>query len=89
MVRITVTPEQVHEVATQFETASSQTQEMVNTLQTTMGNLQPEWEGMTSQRFYGDYDQWRTSMTSFVELLQSIGTELHAIGERFAAADQQ
>ena len=89
MVRITVTPEQVHEVARQFETASQQSQEMVSTLQGTMSQLDPEWEGMTAQRFYQEYQQWHQSMTQFVDLLQQIGTELHSIAERFAAADQQ
>ncbi len=51
--------------------------------------MQPQWEGMTSQRFYQDYEQWRTSMGQFVELLSQIGTELDSIADRFAAADQQ
>jgi WXG100 family type VII secretion target len=89
MARITVTPEQVHDVARQFETSSQQSQEMVNTLQTTMNQLDPEWEGMTAQRFYQEYQSWRQSMTQFVELLNQIGQELHAIADRFAAADQQ
>lgn len=89
MARITVTPEQVHEVAGKFEAASQQSQEMVNSLQGTMNQLDPEWEGMTAQRFYQEYQQWHQSMTQFVEMLNQIGQELHAIAERFAAADQQ
>ena len=89
MVRITVTPEQVHNIASQFESASEQSQQMVSRLQTTMNNLEPEWEGVTAQRFYQEYQQWHQSMTQFVELLNQIGKELHAIAERFAAADSQ
>lgn len=88
MVRIKVTPEQVHEVANQFKQASQQSQEIVNRLQSTMSSLQPEWEGMTQQRFYGEYEQWRNSMNQFVQLLQSIAQQLDAIADRFAAADQ-
>lgn len=88
MARIKVTPEQVHEVANQFKQASQQSQEIVNRLQSTMSSLQPEWEGMTQQRFYGEYEQWRNSMNQFVQLLQSIAQQLDAIADRFAAADQ-
>ena len=89
MAKITIAPEEVHQAASKFEQASGQSQEIVSSLQSLMGNMQPQWEGMTSQRFYQDYEQWRTSMTQFVELLSKIGTELHAIADRFAAADQQ
>ena len=89
MARITITPEEVHQAASKFEQASGQTQEIVSTLQAEMSNLQPQWEGMTSQRFYQEYEQWRTSMGQFVELLNQIGSELHSIAERFATIDNQ
>ncbi len=88
MARIKVSPEQLHQVAGQFKQASQQSQEMVNRLQQTMSNLQPEFEGMTQQRFYGEYEQWRSSMGQFVQLLNSIGQQLDQIADRFAAADQ-
>lgn len=88
MARIKVTPEQVHQVANQFKQASTQSQEMVSRLGSTMSGMQPEWEGMTQQRFYSDYEQWKTSMTQFVQLLNQIGTQLDAIADRFTAADQ-
>jgi WXG100 family type VII secretion target len=88
MVRIKVTPEQVHGVANQFKQASTQSQDMVNRLGQQMGSLQPEWEGLTQQRFYGEYEQWKSSMTQFVQMLNSIGQQLDAIADRFASADQ-
>lgn len=88
MARIKITPEQIHQVATQFKTAGQQSQEMVSRLQSTMSSMQPEWEGITQQRFYGEYEQWKTSMGQFVQLLQSIGQQLDAIADRFAAVDQ-
>ncbi|MBM4431433.1 MAG: WXG100 family type VII secretion target [Chloroflexi bacterium] len=89
MARIKVSPEQVRQVAGQFKQASGQSQEMVNRLSQTVNSLQPDWEGMTKERFYGDFQQWSTSMRQFVELLNNIGTQLDAIAARFAAADQQ
>ena len=89
MARILVTPEEVHNVANQFSQASQESQDMINRLESTMSNLEPQWEGMMKQRFYQEYQNWRNQMRSFVDLLNQIGQELHAIADRFAAADQQ
>jgi WXG100 family type VII secretion target len=89
MARILVTPEQAHDVANQFNSASQESEQMVQRLESTMNNLQPNWDGMTAQRFYGDYENWRNNMRQFVQLLSQISQELHAIADRFAAADQQ
>ncbi|NQS92533.1 MAG: WXG100 family type VII secretion target [Chloroflexi bacterium] len=89
MAGIRISPDEVHQVAIKFEQAGSQSQEIVSTLQSTMSNLQPQWEGLTKERFYQEFEQWRSDMNRFVDLLGQIGQELHGIAERFAAADQQ
>jgi WXG100 family type VII secretion target len=89
MPRIRITPEQVRQVAGQFAQAASQSQDMVARLTNAVNSMQPEWEGMTSQRFYSDFQQWSQQMTRFVELLNSINQQLNQIADRFAAADQQ
>ena len=89
MARIRVTPEQVRQVATQFSQAASQSEDMVGRLTNAVNGMQPEWEGMTSQRFYGDFQQWSAQMRQFIELLKGINTQLNQIADRFAAADQQ
>lgn len=89
MARIRITPEQVRGVASQFSQAANQSQEMVSRLTNAINSMQPEWEGMTSQRFYSDFQQWSAQMTRFVELLNGIGQQLNQIADRFAAADQQ
>lgn len=89
MARIRITPEQVRQVAGQFAQAANQSQEMVTRLTNAVNSMQPEWEGMTSQRFYADFQQWSGQMARFVELLNGISTQLNQIADRFAAADQQ
>lgn len=89
MARIRITPEQVRQVASQFGQAASQSQEMVSRLTSAVNSMQPEWEGMTSQRFYSDFQQWSSQMTRFVEMLNGINTQLNQIADRFATADQQ
>ena len=88
MVRIKVTPEQVRQVSGEFKRASGDSQQLVSRLQQAVNNLQPDWEGMTQQKFYSDFQQWQTSMRNFVELLNSISQQLDAIAARFEAADK-
>ena len=89
MARIRITPEQVHQVAVQFKQASSQSDQMVKQLTNTINNLQGEWEGMTKERFYSEFQQWSTSMRQFVQLLDQIGQQLDAIADKFRAIDEQ
>jgi len=88
MARIRISPEQVRQVGSQFKQSSQQSQEMVTRLQNTINGIMPEWEGLTRERFYQDFQQWQTSMRQFVDLLNSIGQQLDAIAARFEAADQ-
>jgi WXG100 family type VII secretion target len=88
MVRIKVTPEQVRQVSGEFKRAGGDSQQLVARLQQAVNNLQPDWEGMTQQKFYSDFQQWQTSMRNFVELLNSISQQLDAIAARFEAADK-
>jgi len=85
---IKITPDQVRQVGSQFKQASQQSQDMVNRLQNTINGMEQEWEGLTKERFYEEFRQWRTSMTQFVDLLNNIGQQLDAIAARFEAADQ-
>ena len=88
MARIRITPDQVRQVGSQFKQASQQSNEMVGRLQSTMSGMEGEWEGLTKERFYQKFQQWRTSMNQFVELLNGIGQQLDSIAARFEAADQ-
>jgi WXG100 family type VII secretion target len=89
MVRIRVTPEQVRQVGSQFKQASSESQAMVNKLQQAMNQLEPEWEGLSRQRFYSEYQNWRNSMNQFVQLLDGVGRQLDDIARKFESVDQR
>lgn len=81
MARTRVTPEQLRHAAVQFKQASRQSLEMVTCLESAMCGLQQQWEGMAQEPFYGDYEQWQTQMTQFIQLLQSIGDWLYSKGD--------
>lgn len=86
--RILISPDEVRAVAAQFRQSSSQSQEMVNRLSATINDMEPRWDGLTKQKFYGDFTQWKTQMTHFVTLLSEIQDQLNTIADRFEAADQ-
>ena len=87
--RIGITPDEVRGVATQFNNASQETEQMVGRLESTINNLAPTWEGMAKERFYGDYENWRSTMRNYVQLLAQISQELRAIADRFQGVDDE
>ncbi len=89
MARIVITPERVREVANQFRQSGQQSQEIINRLESTLNSLYSDWEGMSEQRFMDYYNDSKSIMQKFVELMEKIAQELTAIAERFAAADGQ
>ncbi len=88
MARIKISPDQVRQVAGQFNNASNDSSQIIQRLQAAVNQLQPDWEGITKQRFYNEYQQWQSSMTKFVDLLENISQQLNQIADRFATADQ-
>lgn len=88
MSEIRIPPERVRQVGNQFKQASAQSDQMVNQLRNAVNSMEGQWAGMTKERFYSEFQQWATSMTQFVQLLNQIGQQLDAIAARFEAADR-
>ncbi|MCM3258656.1 WXG100 family type VII secretion target [Paenibacillus lautus] len=86
--RILVTPEQLEQVSAQFAQSGQLSGDMVQRLQRSIHEMEGQWEGMTRERFYGDYQHARTTMLKFVECLQTISTELKQISVKFRSADE-
>jgi WXG100 family type VII secretion target len=86
--RILVTPEQLDQVAGQFKSTSEQSQQMISRLAQQVNGLQGQWDGMTKQRFFQDFQAAQKQMNTYVQLLESINAELKGIATRFRQADQ-
>ncbi|MGC6589013.1 WXG100 family type VII secretion target [Paenibacillus sp. Dod16] len=86
--RILVTPEQLEQVSTQFAQSGQLSSDMVERLQRSIHEMEGQWQGMTRERFFGDYQQARATMIKFVECLQSISTELKQISVKFRSTDE-
>ncbi|WP_106765957.1 WXG100 family type VII secretion target [Paenibacillus faecalis] len=86
--RILITPEQVEQVANQFKQSSEQSQQIVNSLTQSVNGMEGQWDGMTKQRFFQEFQEASRLMNSFVLTLESISTELKAIAQKFRMADE-
>lgn len=88
MARILVTPEELRSVAAQFKRSSDESNTMIQNLSVTVRNLDQSWDGLSSQKFYQDYEQWHQGMVRFVALLDDIQKQLLFIAQRFEEADR-
>ncbi|MBM3710318.1 MAG: WXG100 family type VII secretion target [Actinobacteria bacterium] len=87
--RITITPDQLRGVASQFKQKSQETLLIKNQLDSSLKVLQNHWLGKTSQKFYEDFETWKQHMQNHIELLNSIGLELDRIASIIETADQK
>jgi WXG100 family type VII secretion target len=86
--RITITPEQVRGVASQFRAKSQESLSMTQFLDGKVKEMQPQWEGMTSQRFYSDFETWKQQMQKHSELLENIAVQLENAATKFEQVDK-
>lgn len=86
--RILVTPEQLNQVSTQFSQSGQQSSDIVQRLQQLIQQMEGQWEGITRERFYGEYQQARITMNKFIECLHTVSTELNQISVKFKTTDE-
>ncbi|UNK16506.1 WXG100 family type VII secretion target [Paenibacillus sp. N3/727] len=86
--RILVTPEQLNQVSSQFSQSGQQSSDIVQRLQQSIQQMEGQWEGITRERFYGEYQQARITMNKFIECLHTVSTELNQISVKFRTADE-
>jgi WXG100 family type VII secretion target len=89
MARILVTPEELRTVAGQFKSSHDEATTMIQKLDGTIKSLDANWDGVSSQRFYQNFELWQRKMIEFTGLLDEINHQLLQIAERFEQADQQ
>lgn len=87
--RILVTPEQLDNVANQFRSGSEQSQQLIARLNKQIQGMEGQWDGMTKQSFFTQFQESKRLMDQYVQNLNEIERELKAIATRFRQADQQ
>ncbi|OIN95212.1 MAG: hypothetical protein AUJ21_03590 [Anaerolineae bacterium CG1_02_58_13] len=51
---------------------------MLQSMTSSVNGLQPAWLGNSATEFFGEYEQWKSSMTTLLENLQLLGTRLNS-----------
>jgi len=68
------------EVARSTQNTLSNTQaqlaSLVQSMNTAVNNLQPNWQGNSATEFFGEYEQYRTTMNQMLEALNVLQTRL-------------
>ncbi|GAA4722593.1 WXG100 family type VII secretion target [Brevibacillus fulvus] len=85
--RILITPDQVDAVAAQFRQGREESQQIIDRLNQQVQNMEGQWDGMTKQRFFQEFQEAKKSMDNFTQLLESISQELTHIANKFRQAD--
>ncbi|MBA4496409.1 WXG100 family type VII secretion target [Paenactinomyces guangxiensis] len=88
MARILITPEEVEQVAQQFKAKREESSQIINVLNQQIQGLEGQWDGMTKQRFFQDFQEARKNMENFVHLLDNISQALTQIATKFRQTDQ-
>ena len=65
--------------ATQSNIANTyqQLSSLLQSMSSSVGNLQPVWMGNSATEFFGLYDQWKSSMNTTLENLNTMAQKLN------------
>jgi WXG100 family type VII secretion target len=77
--------EPLDETARKFMMVESNSQEMLNMMQSAMNQMVPKWEGIEEEGFFKDYREWIREMPKLIEQLASISSELRLFSDRFTS----
>ncbi|WP_245233414.1 WXG100 family type VII secretion target [Paenibacillus maysiensis] len=87
MGRILVPPDKLMQVADQFLQGKQQMGHMCDQLNRQMMFVQGGWDGLTSQRFFQDFQRAQQSMSVTLERLSTVAQELIFISKSFTQID--
>ncbi len=54
----------------------AQLSSMLQSMSASVSGLQPAWMGNSATEFFGEYDQWKASMTTLLDNLQVLNSRL-------------
>lgn len=88
MARIQINPDQLDQIAGQFDAKRQESEQIIQHLRNQINNLEGEWLGNTKDRFFNDFNQAEQNMKNFTLLLENISTALKQIATKFRQTDQ-
>ncbi|NMO96712.1 pre-toxin TG domain-containing protein [Paenibacillus lemnae] len=87
MSRILVPPEVLLQVAEQFERGALHLEGMNKALNHSLSQMSGEWDGMTRERFYGDFQRAVREMNQTLEHMHQVHVELKRAAIKFKILD--
>ncbi|MFA2691822.1 WXG100 family type VII secretion target [Bacillus mycoides] len=86
---IKVKPEQLEQIAKNISEMQTHSQNIQQNLNQSMFSIQMQWQGATSQHFYGEYMRSMRLMESYIRNLQVTEKKLRRIAQKFRQADEE
>ncbi|MDZ5610879.1 WXG100 family type VII secretion target, partial [Bacillus pseudomycoides] len=81
--------EQLEQIATNISEMQRHSQNVQQNLNQAMFSIQMQWQGATSQRFYGEYMKSTKLMEGYIHNLQETEKDLRRIAQKFRQADDE
>lgn len=89
MQQITVTPEELMNLANTLSQKATDLNNQVNTLSSTVQDMTSIWKGMGSNAYYNYYVSSEQDIRSFAQLIEVIAGEAKAAAQSFDAVDAE
>ena len=86
---IKVKPEQLEQIAKNISEMQRHSQSIQQSLNQSMFSIQMQWQGATSQHFYGEYMNSTKLMEGYIHNLQETEKDLRRIAQKFRQADEE
>ncbi|MBB6020984.1 WXG100 family type VII secretion target [Paenibacillus sp. JGP012] len=86
--RIDLSPEELQQLAVQFNKASQNGQGIINQLKTMIDQSEGQWEGNRQRDFLERMNNSMTTVSSYLRGLSETGTQLQQTAARFRETDQ-
>ncbi|WP_243521869.1 WXG100 family type VII secretion target [Bacillus pseudomycoides] len=86
---IKVKPEQLEQLAKNISEMQRHSQNVQQNLNQAMFSIQMQWQGATSQHFYGEYMKSTKLMERYIHNLQETEKDLRRIAQKFRQADEE
>jgi len=87
MTALTVPVQNILAAAKEYETASKESQQLLERLEKAADGLRPGWAGANRDTFFQHHKEWQALMRGQVAVLISLSLELQALASRFERAD--
>ncbi|CAI6084308.1 hypothetical protein PAECIP112173_04244 [Paenibacillus sp. JJ-100] len=86
--RIDLSPEELQQLAVEFNKASQNGQDILAKLKTMIDQSEGQWEGNRQREFLTRINDSMTTVSSYLQGLQETGTQLQQTATRFRETDQ-